>query len=569
MKSKFISFVRMHGTATLLCVIVLLVSCTDKFDEINTDKNAIASLEDSQLPFLFSAALQTGTNSGWSYQVAQNLFHDQYAQYFSNTTTYFPSDRLVIRMDWIGSLWEPQYVSTMPQLLTLMERYDPGSSEYALANIWWVLSFQRITDTWGPIPYFSAGTIAPTVPYDPQDQIYDDFFKRLDNAISILKAKTGETPYGSYDLIYGGDVEKWLKLANTLRLRLAVRISNVDPTRAKTEGEKAAADGVMTTSPDDDALLKKSVVNGDVNGLSVMDWNEFRMSSSMESVLKGYVDPRMPVYFNPTQNSIDANLEANGGKYNPDDLTHPLDFNGLRNGLTAADMAVPKNNYNENSRHGVRWNSSTSPVPFFADYVFEDGVWKARSSDTSYPAGQAVPSNVMCTAEAYFLRAEGVIRGWDMGGGTAKTYYEDGIEASMKQWGITDQAVIDAYIASSATPVAPQDAQNSPPLSTVPVAFGATTDVQLEQIAVQKWLAVFPDGNEGWADIRRGGYLKLYPVVKSDNADITDPTTQTIRRIPFMLSEHASNSTAVDQAVPLLGAGGDKVTTPLWWDTNP
>src|SRR5690348_10278983 len=136
-------FTRNHSIAAMLCLMGLFVSCTDKFDEINTDKNAIASLEDSQLPFLFSAALQTGTNSGWSYQVAQNLFHDQYAQYFSNTTTYFPSDRLVIRMDWIGSLWDPQYVSTVPQLQTLMERYDPGSAEYALANIWWVLSFQR------------------------------------------------------------------------------------------------------------------------------------------------------------------------------------------------------------------------------------------------------------------------------------------------------------------------------------------------------------------------------------------------------------------------------------------
>lgn len=554
--------------AVVLCLVVVLVSCTDKFDEINTDKNAVGTLEDYQLPFLFSAALQTGTNSGWSYQVAQNLFHDQYAQYFSNTTTYFPSDRLVIRMDWIGSLWDPQYVSTMPQLQTLMERYDPGSTEYALANIWWVLSFQRITDTWGPIPYFNVGTLAPTVPYDPQDQIYDDFFKRLDDAVATLKTKTDKALYGSYDLIYGGDVEKWIKLANTLRLRLAIRISNVDPARAKTEGETAVASGVMTTSPDDDALIKKSVVNSDVNGLSVMDWNEFRMSSAMESVLKGYHDPRMPVYFNPTQNSIDANLNANGGKYNPDDLEHPLDFNGLRNGLTAADMAVPSNNYNENSRHGVRWNSSTSTVQYFANYVYEDGVWKATSPDASYPAGQATPSNVMCTAEAYFLRAEGVLLGWNMGGETAKSYYDAGIEASMAQWGIIDPAVIDAYINSSATPIAPQDAQGSPPLSAVPVAFSTIPAVQLEQIAVQKWLAVYPDGNEAWADVRRNGYLKLYPVVKSDNADITDPTTQTIRRIPFMLSEHASNAAAVDQAASLLGAGGDKVTTPLWWDTN-
>lgn len=551
-----------------LFVMSVMVSCTGDYEEINTNKNAVASLEDSQLPFLFSTALRNGTNSGWSYQVAQNLFHDQYAQYFANTTTYFPSDRYVIRFDWIGSLWDPLYSTTMPQLQVLMERYDPGSAEYAIANIWWVLSFQRVTDTWGPIPYFSAGQINSSVPYDPQDAIYDDFFARLDAAVEVLKTKTGETPYGSYDLVYGGDVNKWIKFANTLRLRLAVRISNVNPSKAKTEGEAAVADGVMTTSPADDALIAKSVTGSDVNGLSVMDWNEFRMSSAMESVLKGYEDPRMPVYFNPTQNSIDANLAANGGRYNPDDLAHPLDFNGLRNGLVAGDMALPLNTAAANSRHGQRWNSSTADVQYFSGFYFEDGVWKATSEATTYPAGQAVSSNVMASAEAWFLRAEGAMLGWNMGGGTAKQYYESGIASSMNQWGITDAAAIQDYISSSRVPVAPQDAQNSPPLSTVPIAWGASESVQHEQITLQKWLALFPDGNEGWADIRRAGYLKLYPVVKSDNSEIPDPTTQDIKRIPFMLTEKTNNSAGVEGAVPLLGSGGDKTTTRLWWDVD-
>lgn len=568
---KFKSLITSYSSVILLCSVVVAVSCTSDYDDINTNKNAIANLEDSQLPFLFSSALQTGTNSGWSYQVAQNLFHDQYAQYYSNTTTYFPSDRLVIRFDWIGALWDPMYTATLPQLQVLMERYEPTSAEYAIANIWWVLSFQRITDTWGPIPYFNAGVVAPSVSYDPQDAIYDDFFQRLDNSVTILQGKTGESPYGGYDLIYGGDVSKWIKLANTLRLRLAVRISKVDANRAKTEGEAAVADGVMTSSPADDALLQKSVVGSDVNGLSVMDWNEFRMSSAMESVLKGYKDPRMPVYFNPTQQSIDANLAANGGKYNKDDVAHPLDFNGLRNGLTAADMAVPLNNYNANSRHGQRWNSQSSAgeaTQYFSDYYFEDNVWKANADKTTYSAGQATPSNVMATAEAYLLRAEGVLLGWNMGGGTAKEYYEQGITASMAQWGITDPAVISAYITSTSVPIAPQDAQGSPAVSTVPVLWSATPAVQREQVTVQKWLAVYPDGNEAWADVRRSGYLKLYPVVKSDNADLTDPSSQSIKRIPFMLSEKTSNSTAVEAAVPLLGAGGDKITTPLWWDVD-
>ncbi len=550
---KFIIFLKTHGSAALLCSIVLVMSCTDKFDDINTNKNALADLQTSQLPFLFSAAQRSGTNSGWSYQIAQNLFHDQYAQYFANSTTYFPSDRLVIRMDWIGALWNPLYTSTMPQLLTLMEKYDPGSAEYALANIWWVISFQRVTDTWGPMPYFKAGQPGTGVPYDPQDQIYDDFFKRLGNAVTVLKGKTSETPYGSFDLIYGGDVNKWIKFANTLRLRLAMRISKVNPAKAKTEAEAAVASGVMTTSPADDALLKKSVKGSDINGLSVMDWNEFRMSSAMESVLKGYDDPRMPVYFNPTLNSVKANQKANGGTYNPNDLVNKLEYHGMRNGLSSAQMAEPLNKADATSRHGERWNSASADKQFLGK---------------NYAAGWSLPVNVMAAAEAYFLRAEGVLLNWNMGGGTAEDYYEDGITESMKQWGITDGGDISDYINNTSTPVAPMDALNSPKLSDVPVLFGSTVDVQKQQITLQKWLALYPDGNEAWADIRRSGTLKLYPVVNSDNPDLTDPTTQRIRRINFMLSEKQTNGPEVDKAVPLLGSGGDKITTPLWWDKN-
>ena len=79
---------------------------------------------------------------------------------------------------------------------------------------------------------------------------------------------------------------------------------------------------------------------------------------------------------------------------------------------------------------------------------------------------------------------------------------------------------------------------------------------------------MFPDGMEAWADYRRGHVLKLYPIANSDNPDITNTTTQWIRRIPFLLSEQQTNGAAVEAAIPLLGTGGDKVTTPLWWDKN-
>ena len=517
----------MYGGHLLLCSIVLVVSCTSEFDNINTNKNALSKLETSQLPFLFSKAQSTATNNGWNYQIAQNLFHDQYCQYFANTTTYFPSDRLVIRMDWIRAAWNPIYSEVVPQLQTLFEKYDPASAEYAIANIWWVYTFHRLTDTWGPVPYFKAGVPGLSVPYDAQDKIYDDMLKRLASSVTILKSKTSEQPFGSFDLIYGGDVNRWIKFGNTLRLRLAVRISKVDPARAKTEGEAAAAGGVLTTSPDDDALIKRTKKGDDFNGLSIMDWNEFRMSATMESVLKGYQDPRMPIYFLPAKNTDT--------------------YEGLRNGLTAGQMAELLNLADANSHHGERWSSTT---------------------------GLETPSNVMATAEAWFLRAEGALLGWNMGGGSVQSFYNQGITESMHQWGITDASVITAYINSSNKPVAPGDSQNSPAVSTAPIKFGATTGIQNEQITIQKWLALYPEGVEAWADIRRSRAFKLYPIVASDNPDLPTfadnktPTNTWIRRIPFINDERQTNGTEVTKATPLLGDGGDKIITPLWWDKN-
>jgi hypothetical protein len=162
-------------------------------------------------------------------------------------------------MDWVGAAFNPIYTDVVPQLQSIFNAADPKSAEYALANILWVLSFHRVTDYWGPIPYFKAGVPASSVPYDPQDKIYDDFFKRLTDAVTVLKGKTSEKPYGDFDIMYAGNVNKWITFANTLRLRLALRISKVDPTRAKAEAEAAVAAGVMTTSTGEDAYVLRSV----------------------------------------------------------------------------------------------------------------------------------------------------------------------------------------------------------------------------------------------------------------------------------------------------------------------
>jgi hypothetical protein len=266
----------------------------------------------------------------------------------------------------------------------------------------------------------------------------------------------------------------------------------------------------------------KSESGGDFNGLSgISVWNEFRMSASMESALKGYTDPRLGIYFQP---AIETGT-----------------YEGVRNGLLPAEQNETPNTAQQNSNAGTRWVNWTG---------------------SGWAGNNTTPQNIMHAAEAWFNRAEGALNGWNMGM-TAQQCYEKGIETSMNQWGITDANAIAAYIGSTATPVAPGDQQNSPAVNDTPVKWGASDAVNRAQIGMQKWLALYPDGIEAWADIRRADQPQLYPVVHSENTDL--PAGTAIRRIPFLTLERQTNGDAVQAAESLLG-GPDKVSTPLWWD---
>jgi len=524
-------------------VLLFSVACTKSYKDTNTDKNSIPTVTPATLPFLFSHAQEVGTVNQGNYQIAQNLFADQYAQYFACEATYFGSDRLVINQAWVGANFNPYYTDVVPQLQTIFANTDSMSAEHAMAEVVWVLTLMKATDYWGPILYFSAGTFASSVPYDPQDKIYADFFHRLDGAIAVLTPKAGGTSvFTSYDLFYQGNISKWIKFANTLRLRLALRVSKADPATAKTEAEASVAAGVMTTSPADDCFVERSATGNDINGLSTMsDWNEFRMSATMASVLKGYQDPRIAQYFLPT---------ANSGVPTPGIFAN---YTGLRNGLSVAEQGMPQNLAAANSHQGQRWSSTGVTV---------GGTIVGEASYTS------TPQNVIETAEAYFLRAEGALLGWNMGG-TAQSLYESGIKNSMAQWGITDATAVNTYVASPATPTNPGSFATTAPVSNVPIAWSSDPTMQLKQIMTQKWLALYPDGMEAWADYRRSHVLPLYPVVHSDNPLIPDPTSKWLRRIPFLLTEHQTNAAAVQAATSLLSTGVDNELTPLWWDKNP
>ena len=506
----------------LLWLLIVPSGCTEKFDEFNTDETKLTDLTPAEFPRLFSRALAASSFINWRYQYGENLFADLYAQYFFMTATY-TYDRYAWASSDLEVPWKVIYTEVVPQLKTLMDETDPASAENALAKIWWVWTFHRNTDYYGPIPYFNAGVNGENVTYDSQEKMYDDFFVKLTEAEAVLKANTGATPYGAFDKVYQGDVSKWIKFANTLRLRLALRISKVNPAKAQTEAEAALAAGVMTDISSDALMAKTPPVGDDYGGLSsIAVWNEFRMSASMESVLKGYNDPRIGIYFQKTDST-------NG-------------YDGGRNGMLASEVIVGINQPTYNSNVGTRW------------VVGGGNDW------SNVPAAQ----DIMHTAEAFFLRAEGALNGWNMGG-TAEELYNQGIEASMRQWGVTNDATITAYINSTATPIAPNDYFNSPPMNDYPIKWSSDPVMQRKQLAQQKWLALYPDGMEAWADLRRAGVQQIYPVLHSDNADI--PQGKFIRRLTYLDLEKQTNGPEVEKAKALLN-GDDKPLTPLWWDKN-
>ncbi|SEN88739.1 Susd and RagB outer membrane lipoprotein [bacterium A37T11] len=495
-----------------------MAGCTKNFDNTNTDPTKLSEMTSATVGNAFALTIYRGLyGDPGLYQLARNLFADYYSQLFAVRDAGIRSDRYVIVQDWIISQWNCMYTVTWPTLKQILELTAKTDTEAnALAKIWKVFVFHSNTDFYGPIPYSQAGKGEVSIPYDSQHDIYYDFFTLLDEATaSLAAADQTKKPFGDNDLIFHGDIGQWRRFANSLRLRLALRISKIDPQKAKEEAEKAVAAGVMVTNLHS-AFMK---VNANtVNGLNVItDWGEgFVMSATMESYLRGFKDPRMPVYFSPGRVS---------GVYR-----------GIRNGLTAEQMnSSPLNAAGAASNLGPR---------FLADQQTTN------------------PLFVMYAAESFFLRAEGAVNGWNMGG-TAEDLYRQGIQTSMEQWGITDQSKIDAYINGTSKPIALSDYLKSPAVSDIPVKFAAIEEQQRQQIGTQKWLSIYPDGIEAWAEVRRTGYPKLYPVVNSDNPDIA--ATELIRRFPYLDYEKQTNALAEQKGVELLG-GPDKPTTRLWWN---
>lgn len=518
-------------TTTLFAVMAIMLAsaCTKRFDEIN--KNPFDFTEDelkadyrlmgeplsqAQLNLLIY-------NDPPTAQLQQNLNADVFSGYMMAPTPFegnINNTNYGLLYYWNNKPWQVTYSNVMKTCdFAQSKALGHYADFYAWAQIIKVEAMHRISDIYGPVIYTKYGMLNEEmgIDYDSQQEAYYAFFKDLGEAIDTLTGFINRgfpQRFATFDLVYKGDYTQWVKFANTLRLRLAIRISGIDPKKAKEEGEAALSHPLgLLTVPADNFAVNISPVTHPLN-IMCYTWADLRMSAPMESILTGYKDPRLAHYFVPTDDGVNI-------------------YHGIRNGIKIA----AKEEY----------SGFSQLVKFDSRILF------------------------MTAAEAWFLKAEAALYGWK-GAGNAATCYAAGISTSFNQYGINNA---NAYMNNSADKphpyIDPQNSDNNVPegdphLSTITIKWEENAPLQrkLERIITQKWIAMFPEGQEAWSEFRRTGYPKLFPVV-INNSGNTIPTEKFIRRLPMPQIELVTNPKAVARAIATL-RGPDTGGTPLWWD---
>lgn len=424
------------------------------------------------------------------------------------------------------------YYTVKLNLLRQIEDTIEGASmtnELAIVRILKVYAFHQLTDMAGDVPYFDAlkgeseNLLSPK--YDKQQDIYLDLLKELDEAASILDPS--KTNFGTADLFYNGDVTKWKKFAYTLMLRLGMRLTKVDPVTAEAWVRKAIAGGVMKEDGDI-AKIQYANVSGAMNLKILNTW------------LNGnYLNPQDP-----------DNVE--GGKYAATFIDKLKSTNDPRlpvisvvwQKLPGGSSYIPNNDPTV-QKGMVSGSLNTKPVDF-----------DTYSEPSPLVLNVASPIIILRPAESYLLLAEAALRGWysEM---TAKDAYELGVKAGMTQWAQW------AAVAPSNNIIS--DDQINEYLAANPYPVAGTFEEQFKIINDQKWLSLFGDDYEVYANWRRTGYPELAQVNYPGNVT----GGRMFRRFSIPITENLVNQTNYLEALQRQGfaeATGDNLLTRVWWD---
>jgi len=492
-----------------------LVACDKGLTEVNVNPNQPEAVQSQQLftnatlnamQNLRSSTFEHGLGALW----VQHYAEIQYAE----------ADVNLPRGSTVEAFWNAIYSGALQDLKQILLQSAGGSPNITgPALVMRAFVAEEMTDLWGDIPFTEAGlgNANLTPKYDPQAAIYDSLYASLTKAATTMNGT--DPAMGTADPVYGqvtglsiaGQTAQWVKLANSLHARAALRLSQVAPAKAQAELAKALADPTKVfQSNTDNALIKYP--GGTIANPLCTNWvgcagtrDDQRISRRFVDTLKITGDPRLAKYAAPTVASQSATAT-------PCDST----YRGFPNGITEAGKpTLPK-------------NTCTGKTMGLADF----------SRPTTTIRGQTSPSYIMTYSEVLFIEAEAAVRGWYSTPAAANGLFQAAITASMQQWGVTAPEIT-AYLARPSSTLSGTQAQ------------------QLQQIAYEKWVSLFNLENEAYAEWRRLDYPVLVPGPFAKTNYV--PT-----RLPYPAVENSLNADNLNAATS--AQGNVTIAGKVWWD---
>ena len=563
-------------------IAVAFTACSDSYMEgLNEDDTKTITIDPNAQ--LTTCLLQTYGDFGMM---------DTYRSYITGFTQHFAGGWNVTNYggsvhafdDQTRLIWDQYYSIAIKNLRDAIAHSADRPNLNAVLRIHRVYLMSVLTDTYGDVPCLSINTSleegTSTPKYDSQKDIYDFFFTELKDCVNQLG--TGNDNVTGDVTNYSGDIDKWKKYANSLRLRFAMRISDVDPTKAQDEFEAVSADAAnYIASADDDAFIKYTnspftLYDGArdydfrVNALGEILYGQDPTSptfvcSTLFEYLKDNNDPRLYSicrhYNNVKRSEIKPDKEGNV------DLTDEVLAYLKKKGQDEAPCkpgAAWWNNWINGPDNLEDVPTLAKLVKMYPEVGYEKNNFPARMMRPALSIDFCQPDRpgiLMTSAEVDFLLAEAITKGWNATG-TADDHFKSGIKASMQLLNkhyLTDEAImqqadIDAYVTSI--------------MATSPLATPASAR---EAINLQAWILHMMNPAEGWANLRRADYPVLADRTKLDKftSDFTydDDNLTTPVRLCYPILEKKYNGENYKEALSRMG-GKDDWHHRMWWDVN-
>lgn len=480
------------------------------------------------------------------YQLSYNLSADAWSGYIGINNTFESGNchlNYFMVDSWVSATFKNSYTNLLSswQKLKAAAEKDNTPDVAALADILKISGWHKVLESFGPIPYTEAGKGNINVPFDSEKTVYIAMLKDLENAVKALtdKALAGGSVLPLFDLVYEGNAAKWVKYANSLMLRLAIRLRTTqDPELQQLSKQyaKLALEhtiGVMTQASDAaGAGTGAGIVLRNPIWYISEKYNDARVGTSILAYLMGYEDPRLSAYCLPADSKSSVAVQAfDGKKY----------------------QAIPMG-------HFISRMDDSTPIPTDAHFYYSKPNLKSET-----------PLYWMRASEVYFLRAEAALF-WGEEFGNAAQLYEQGITTSFQEHGISES--VNSYLTSGKKPAANKVKNTSgqcaafdyPAPTEATVEFAGTEEQKFEKIIIQKYIALYPNGQEAWTEFRRTGYPKLNPILPGGNRNSEIDPARGIRRMVYPVSFNGTGETQkiYQDALQKLG-GADKPNVDLIW----